>query len=53
MGASATRQPRSREEGLGERTVSLFLDHDLIRDPADIYTLTGRACAASRVRRAS
>jgi DNA ligase (NAD+) len=26
-------------EGLGERTVSLFLDHDLIRDPADIYTL--------------
>jgi DNA ligase (NAD+) len=26
-------------EGLGERTVSLFLDHDLIHDPADIYTL--------------
>jgi DNA ligase (NAD+) len=26
-------------EGLGERSVSLFLDHDLIHDPADIYTL--------------
>ena len=26
-------------EGLGERTVSLFLEHDLIHDPADIYTL--------------
>jgi DNA ligase (NAD+) len=26
-------------EGLGERTVSMFLDHDLIHDPADIYTL--------------
>ncbi|HEY2814471.1 MAG TPA: NAD-dependent DNA ligase LigA [Acidimicrobiales bacterium] len=26
-------------EGLGERTVSVFLEHDLIRDPADIYTL--------------
>jgi DNA ligase (NAD+) len=26
-------------EGLGERTVSLFLEHDLIRDPADIYSL--------------
>ena len=26
-------------EGLGERTVSVFLDHDLIHDPADIYSL--------------
>jgi DNA ligase (NAD+) len=26
-------------EGLGERTVSLFLEHDLIHDPADIYTI--------------
>src|SRR3954447_18370981 len=26
-------------EGLGERTVSQFLEHNLIHDPADIYTL--------------
>jgi DNA ligase (NAD+) len=26
-------------EGLGERTVSLFLEHGLIHDPGDIYTL--------------
>jgi DNA ligase (NAD+) len=26
-------------EGLGERTVSLFLEHNLIHDPADVYTL--------------
>src|SRR5438445_9840954 len=26
-------------EGLGERTVSMFLEHGLIHDPADIYSL--------------
>jgi DNA ligase (NAD+) len=26
-------------EGLGERTVSVFLEHELIHDPADIYAL--------------
>src|SRR5258708_36283186 len=26
-------------EGLGERTVSQFLEHGLIHDPGDIYTL--------------
>ncbi|MEO7557308.1 MAG: NAD-dependent DNA ligase LigA, partial [Acidimicrobiales bacterium] len=26
-------------EGFGERTVSLFLEHELIHDPADVYTV--------------
>jgi DNA ligase (NAD+) len=36
-------EPAMDIRGLGERLVQEFLDHDLIRDPADLYGLTEEA----------